>query len=201
MSALELLNRQWFMAINAPADTPLWLIHCAGALAEDVIFFLVPVLLAALWLWGGVTQRSMALKAVLVVFVALGINQLIALGWPHPRPDAAGLGKTWIAHANDASFPSDHMTVLAGLGLTLLLDGGRRFGGLTLLAAALVGWARIYLGVHFPLDMLGAVAVVALCWLALTPLWWLAGRALTRRIETLYRTVFAWPILRGWVHR
>lgn len=200
MSPLELLNRQLFLALNAPANTPLWLIHGASVLAEDVIL-LVPVLLAALWLWGGLAQRSVALKAVLVVMLALGINQLIALGWPHPRPDAAGLGKTWIAHAFDSSFPSDHMTVLSGLGLTFMLDGLRRWGWPTLLAAALVAWARVYLGVHFPLDMLGAVAVVALCWLALTPLWWLLGRPLTSGVETLYRALFAWPILRGWVQR
>jgi undecaprenyl-diphosphatase len=40
------------------------------------------------------------------------INQVIILLWQHPRPFVIGLGHTYLAHAADSSFPSDHLTLL-----------------------------------------------------------------------------------------
>ena len=59
--------------------------------------------------------------------------------------------------------PSDHVTVFWSLALATL--GTRRFAawGFTLLIAGLlVGWSRIYLGVHFPYDVAAALPVAAL---------------------------------------
>lgn len=62
-----------------------------------------------------------------------------------------------------------------------------------------VGYARVYLGIHSPLDMLGALAVAAvsnsLVWL----LWQRHGGTLTAQAETLYRRVLAPAISRGWL--
>ncbi|MEX8493621.1 phosphatase PAP2 family protein [Sphaerotilus sp.] len=60
-------------------------------------------------------------------------------------------------HAPDASFPSDHGTVFSAVSLCLLLAGEWVWGLAVLMVGMGVAWARVYLGVHFPLDMLGAV--------------------------------------------
>jgi undecaprenyl-diphosphatase len=54
------------------------------------------------------------------------------------------------------------MTVFAGIGITLLLGGEMTLGVLTLVLGFSVAWSRIYVGRHFPLDILGAVAVACL---------------------------------------
>ena len=77
----------------------------------------------ALWLWGEPRHTALELKSCLVALVALGLNQLISLAWPQPRPFPVGLGHAWLAHSTEPSFPSDHMTVLSAVGLTLLLTG------------------------------------------------------------------------------
>jgi undecaprenyl-diphosphatase len=94
----------------------------------------------------------------LVALLGVAANQAIGALWPHPRPFMIGLGHAWMPHAADSSFPSDHMTVFAGVGLTLLFDGAVGWAILALLVGASVAWARVFLGVHFPPDMAGAVA-------------------------------------------
>jgi len=198
MNALEALNRALFLSINATPSAPAWLIDVARFIADDVIY-LVPLFLAALWLSGGERRRAAAVRVCCAVLLALGINQLIGLGWMHPRPFMIGLGHTFIEHAPESSFPSDHVTVLASGALTLLLAGERRYGLSMLLAGLAVAWARVFVGVHFPLDMAGAVAVACIAYALVAPLWKMSGAALTRGLIAVYRKLLAWPIGRGWL--
>ncbi|HHT8903430.1 phosphatase PAP2 family protein [Burkholderia cenocepacia] len=200
MNTLEAFNQALFLMINATPATPPWLIRLATVVADDLIY-LIPMLLTSVWLSGSEMQRNLAVRACVVAMVALGANQLICLAWQHPRPFMIGLGHTFIAHAPDSSFPSDHATVFAGIALTLLAGGARMLGGLTLLAGVAVAWARIFLGVHFPLDMLGAAAVACATYVLIVPLWHRAGDAVTRVIVLTYRKLLARPIASGWLRR
>ncbi|MEO7939130.1 MAG: undecaprenyl-diphosphatase, partial [Burkholderiaceae bacterium] len=158
MDSLESFNRSLFLVINGHEGTPTWLVSTA-VVVGDFLIYLVPVILTWMWLTGGVLQRNLALKTFAVVMLAVGVNQLIALVWQHPRPFMLGLGHAWIEHLPDSSFPSDHVTVLSGMGLTLLFGGAIGLAGFLLACTIVVAWARVFLGVHFPLDMLGAVCV------------------------------------------
>ena len=200
MNTLEAFNQVLFLLINGTPATPAWLVGIAIPVADYVIY-LIPLLLAAIWLWGNEAQRSLAIRACLVAMLGVGANQLIGLVWQHPRPFMIGLGHTFLPHAPDSSFPSDHATVFAGIALTLLLGGARWRGGLTLLAGVMVAWARVFLGVHFPLDMLGAVVVAGVAYFLLAPLWDLGGAAVTRWAIALYRKLLARPIDLGWLRR
>lgn len=200
MHQLEQLNRLWFLHLNGAADTPAGVVAVATAIGEDVIY-LIPLLLLGQWLWGTRENRALALQAFLVTFLALGLNQLIGLLWTHPRPLALGLGHTWLLHPADSSFPSDHMTVFASIGLTLLFGSSVRLGAAVLGAGVAVAWARVFLGLHFPLDMAGGVAVAGVAYALVAPLWRTAGETLVNRAEQLYRTVLARPIAAGWTRR
>ncbi|MEO7159860.1 MAG: phosphatase PAP2 family protein [Polaromonas sp.] len=200
MNKMEAFNRSLFLWINAGVNTPSWAIDTAIVLADGLIY-LIPVLLLVLWLWGDGARRNQAIKACLVTLLALGANQVIGLVWQHPRPFMIGLGHAWIPHAADSSFPSDHMTVFAAIGLTLLLGGAFRLAAAILATGFAVAWARIFLGVHFPLDMAGAVAVTGIAYAVVSPLWRMAGDTLTNLAGKLYRTVFAHPIAYGWIRR
>ena len=90
----------------------------------------------SLWCCGKGLQRNLAVKACLVALIALGLNQINIVLWPHPRPFMAGVGHSFMAHAPDASFPSDHATVFAAIGLTLV-SGSLR---------SVIGWSVLALG-------------------------------------------------------
>ena len=194
---LETLNRALFLMINAGPDTPRALLTLAEVVADDLIF-LIPVMLLALWLWGSSRHRQMALLACSSALVALFLNQLIGLVWFHPRPFMVPLGHTWINHPADSSFPSDHTTVFASIGMGLFLLKPRWYSLLTILVGILVAWSRIFLSVHFPLDMLGAAITALAGFLICLPLRGGFGVWLTTRFEFMYRTVFATIISRGW---
>ncbi|NMM13877.1 MAG: phosphatase PAP2 family protein [Rhodoferax sp.] len=197
MNHLEALNQAFFLSINASLASPAWEISLAAVMA-DYLIYLIPVALVGLWCWRDETQRNLALKACLVAFVALGVNQIIIQVWPHPRPFMIGLGHMFIPHAPDSSFPSDHATIFFAVGLTLILGYLRSVTGWAILVlGALVAWARIFLGVHFPLDMLGALGVVCVVWMGITMGWARIGTMVTRQMERFYRVIFARPIALG----
>ena len=201
MYKLEQLNQILFLRLNARPHAEGVLPKFAALVADDLIYA-IPLMLLVMWLWGGGHERSIALKALAVTLIALGVNQLLAILWPHPRPFMMGLGHTFIAHASDSSFPSDDSTVFAGIGLTFVLSGCRvAVGWGVLLLGLAVAWARIYLGVHFPLDMVGAVAVALSVYLAITPLWHRFGAGLSFWVSGIYRTLLARPIAMGWIRR
>ncbi len=199
MNSLESLNQSLFLSINADPATPVWQIHAAMLVANRLIL-LVPAVLAALWLWGGRPQRDMALKAVASIAVALFASYLCGALWPHARPFAIGLGHAFFPHKATSSFPSNHTIIIATLACALIHD--RRWaawGWLTLAAAVLVGASRVYLGVHFPLDIAGGLLLAPVAAGLTTMAWRRCGEPLTGLTQGLYRKVLALPIARGWI--
>ncbi len=92
------------------------------------------------------------------MFAGQGINLLLGLVWFDPRPFMAGIGHTWLDHVTDNGFPSDHATLAWSLGLGLALTGASsRWGTVACLVGLAAGWARVYLGVHFPVDVLASI--------------------------------------------
>ncbi|MDE2423955.1 MAG: undecaprenyl-diphosphatase [Ferrovum sp. 37-45-19] len=200
MNELEAFNRTLFLQINGSDGTPAWLIQVAIGIA-DYLIYLIPLLVLGLWLWGDHARRSMAIKACLVAMLGVAANQAIGAIWQHPRPFMIGLGHAWIPHVADSSFPSDHMTVFSSVALTLLFDGSAGWGTIALLSGLGVAWARVFLGVHFPLDMVGSVAVASAAYAITSPAWHMVANTLTRVAEKLYRTILARPIAAGWLRR
>ena len=196
---MEHLNYTLFLALAAPAHPSLLMLSLAKFFGEYAIF-VVPLLLATGWLRGNARSRKVWLEASVSMLAGLLINQVIALLWPHPRPFMLGLGHNLISHAANASFPSDHLTGLWAFAFSLAVHRSQRMTAMVLVFLGLpMAWARIYLGVHFPLDMLGAAWVAGFsAWLAfrgrrlyMTPLY--------RLSIALHRALFGPLIQRGWV--
>ncbi|MEH6436846.1 phosphatase PAP2 family protein [Massilia sp. DD77] len=199
---LEHLNLILFSALNAHAGLTGW--QLLGAVfAARWLIFLMPLALLMLWAGGAGARREVALRACLAALCALALNGLIGHLWYSPRPFVADVGHTFLFHDPDSSFPSDHATSIFSVALVLAFSGvrpARRLGLALLPLALLVAWSRVYLGVHWPKDMMGALLVSGtMALLAYTP----AARAACARVlpglETLYRRVLALPIGRGWL--
>jgi len=190
MESIEALNRALFLKIGAAPTAAKWLIDGAIFVANDVIY-VIPILLIVMWLWGDKALRNLALKACLVAMIGVGMNQVIGLAWQHPRPFVIGLSRAWLAHAADSSFPSDHMTVFASVGIALLFGRAVLLGVFTLAVGLCVAWSRVYLGLHFPLDMAGAVGVACITYAGVTPLWRRIGSAATQLAVRLYAKIIA----------
>lgn len=161
------INQSLFLWLNASAHPPPALLWIARVLADEVVWLLPPIFVL-IWLRAGTTWRRALLDATLTAALALGVGALIGAMWPEPRPFALGLGHRYIEHAADASFPSDHLTLIWAIAAAWFLAPALRTASRILFAAGVaVAWARIYVGVHFPLDMLGALTVAWLAALAI----------------------------------
>lgn len=128
------------------------------------------VLLALLYAWWVDPAGGRRLAAVLgISFLAnLALKELFALPRPYDvEPAAASEGAR--ATATGYGFPSGHTQASAVFWFFLARLHRRRW--LTALAAVmvgLVGVSRLYLGVHFPLDVLGGLAAgLVLVWVAI----------------------------------
>jgi len=185
---LEDLNISLFSAINGPADPGSAMLLLAKGLAEWVIYLMALWMLIA-WIRGARALRVALLDAGFAVVLGLVTNRVIVALWYHPRPFELGLGHQLLPHAVDASFPSDHGTFVFALALSLLIhQASRGWGWLALVLAVGVAWSRVYLGVHFPMDMAGSFLVSAVAVAAIRTV----SCSLERRIYPAFFALYGW---------
>ncbi|MGN6245298.1 MAG: phosphatase PAP2 family protein [Motilibacteraceae bacterium] len=90
--------------------------------------------------------------------VAFGLLRLAGCVHTDRRPFMTEHVHQLVAHQPGTSFPSDHTTAATAVALGLLaFTTFRRTGTLLLLAAVLIGFARIFAGIHWPLDIIGGL--------------------------------------------
>jgi membrane-associated phospholipid phosphatase len=101
------------------------------------------------------------------VFEAI-IEQIVGRG----RPEVLTHDVILRAHQGGAGFPSGHVSVLATLCLTMWTYVSWPWRVLLVLFVGAEAWARLYLGVHSPLDIIGAIGVafIVVSFLHLLPL-------------------------------
>ena len=152
---MESLNHQLFLALNAGDTASSFGIWAARVLAEWPIGLAAVLALVALLVQ---KQRGvLAGRLLLTVVLAMGTAYCIRKFHYNPRPFVIGLGRMLIDHAPTSSFPSFHATFVFSLALPLLFQQGTRlFSLIILLLGLMTAWARIFAGVHYPLDMTGA---------------------------------------------
>ncbi len=108
---------------------------------------------------GSLPRVAGSLWAALGMGIALAFAQLIAHAVDEPRPfEALPNVLLLIPHGADAGFPSDH-SVMAGAIAAGLFLVWRALGWVTSLFALLLAFARVYVGVHYPQDVLAGLAL------------------------------------------
>jgi undecaprenyl-diphosphatase len=173
------LDRAIMLALRVPGDLsdplgPGWFEEAARditGLGGNTVLTIV-TLASAVYLW--LTGKR---RAALLLLAAVGGGTLLSsglkAGFERPRPDLVPHG----THVYSASFPSGHAMLSAvtylTLGALLARTEGRRavkgfLLGLAVTLTLLIGASRVYLGVHWPSDVLagwcGGAAWAALCW-------------------------------------
>ena len=100
-------------------------------------------------------------------------SKRLARRWCAQRPFMLGLSPNHLRHSTRGGFPSTHATVMgAVLGfMALNLPAGDPALAGMALTVVTTGWARVYAGAHFPLDVLGGLVFGGLSGLTLAAVW------------------------------
>jgi len=131
-------------------------------------------LLIGLLCWTG---RRRGREATLVVIVAVALadqlsSNLLKDLFDRVRPCFAleDVRLLWPRQSHSPSFPSGHAANSAAAATVLWRVGGV-WRWSALVAAVLIAYSRIYIGVHYPLDAVGGLVVGGACGLAANFLW------------------------------
>ncbi|MEV5674651.1 MULTISPECIES: phosphatase PAP2 family protein [unclassified Streptomyces] len=137
------------------------------------------MVLVALWCWWSMRRRGTAEDSVAAVAgiiwapLAAGIALLINIpirGFverPRPFNDHDGLD-VLVKGKTDFSFVSDHATMAMAIAVGLFV-ANRKFGFVALGLALVEGFCRVYMGVHYPTDVIGGMALGTAVALLLAP--------------------------------
>ena len=196
--SLSEFNLTLFSLINASPDASNSIIHFAIFIANDLLYCMI-VVFAWFWLRGNYEIKKQILKAFIFTSIALLISQCISHIFYHPRPFVMEIGRTLIEHAPNGSFPSDHMLIFSSIAFSYFFSAQRKLGILMLMMAWLVAWSRIYVGVHFPLDMLGAFMIACALNLFGLTVWNHYKEKLMQWVLTIHFYLFKPLIQRGYI--
>ncbi len=148
-----------FMAINRFAGTNPHLDGLAKIAASYMPLVFLGWLLF-LWFSRGKRNREIVLYSMVAVVLGLLLNFVITKVYYHPRPFMIPVGKLLIPHGPETSFPSDHTTFMLSIAIILLyFKESRIAGGVLFLLGLAGGFARVFCGLHFPLDIVGSFGV------------------------------------------
>jgi membrane-associated phospholipid phosphatase len=155
------LDLRIFHAINDFArDTP-WLQPLLAAYANDGVLLFIALLLTGWWLARKSTDPTAMVAAMWTPFgvlAALLVYDPIAVSVNETRPCNA-LRDIVVLHCNtDGGFPSIHAVIAAAVTAGLWLVD-RRLGIAAALAAVLMAFARVYVGAHYPRDVLAGLVL------------------------------------------
>lgn len=187
MSNLLDLSTTLFLRVNDFARATPWLHAPAVAYAKYGLVVFAALVLVGVWQrrGSGDCELAAAVWAGLGTLLAVAVNQPVASLVAERRPYAAHPGVlVLVDRSTDWSFPSDH-SVMAGAVAVGLLLVSRRLGSVAAVAALLMAAVRVYVGAHYPDDVVAGLAlgatVAGVGWLVVArPLTWLVhrGRAL-----------------------
>ncbi|MET7895042.1 phosphatase PAP2 family protein [Streptomyces mirabilis] len=153
---------------------------------------LLAMVLLVLWCWWTVRRRgdeNAAPSVAALVWAPLAAGVAVLVNVPirgfveRPRPfvDHQGLD-VLVSGKTDFSFVSDHATLTMAIGVGLFV-ANRKFGLAGIGIALFEGFCRVYMGVHYPTDVIGGFALGTAVALLLSPLAMALLTPVTKAVE------------------
>ena len=196
--SLDQLNLYLFHILNVPDQASIWMINYASLIAHDLVYLFL-LIFAIAWFRGSYEVKTGIIKAFIFTAITLLMSEVLSAVLNTPRPFVMDVGRTLIEHAPTGSFPSNHMSIFSGIAFAYYFSPQRDLGRILIWTAWLVAWSRVYVGVHFPIDMLGAFLMAITVNLAGLPLWWKYENQIMNFILGIHYWLLSPLIRMGWI--
>lgn len=171
-------------------DSPRWFDRVMEYVGEYGLLLAMVLLVVGCW-WSvrrrGGTEAAATVAALVWAPLAAGLAVLVNVPIrefvkrPRPFLDHQGL-EVLVTGKTDYSFVSDHAAITMAMGVALFV-ANRWFGLVGMGLALLEGFCRVYLGVHYPTDVVGGFALGTAVALLLSPLAMALLTPLLRTVE------------------
>ncbi|MCL4365767.1 phosphatase PAP2 family protein [Patescibacteria group bacterium] len=135
----------------------IWVLDQLMIFASTTLIYLVFLVVFLLALKGGIREKKAFLLIILGIPVAILLIKIIHLFINEPRPFVAFHLLPIVGEKIDASFPSRHATIISVIAFAYTYFKSK-WALLFLLVMVWIGISRIFIGVHYPLDVLGGFA-------------------------------------------
>ncbi|MDP3974147.1 MAG: phosphatase PAP2 family protein [Candidatus Daviesbacteria bacterium] len=124
----------------------------------EAIIFLSYILIFILAIYGRVKERKALVLALISFPILIIIIKIIHLFIYNPRPFIEYDIVPLINHYADASFPSRHTTIMSSFAFSYILTKSK-WASLFIVMTIWVGLGRVFIGIHYPADIIGGVLV------------------------------------------
>lgn len=122
------------------------------------IIYLTFLLMFILIFKGGGKERRVFILAIICLPIIVILIKAIHLFFFEPRPFVTYHFLPLIPYEQDASFPSRHISLMSAIAFAYWYFKSQ-WTPIFLLLLAWVAVSRVYVGVHFPIDILGGILV------------------------------------------
>lgn len=149
------INTKLFLLINASDQASKSFIYFAIFCANYLMFF--PIIMLASYWFLKPDYRQSIVKIIVSLVLALLISFVIRHLFYSPRPFALDVGTHYLYHETNSSLPSQHAVFVWTLFFSIFFNAKQQVKKLyycCFVVALLVCWSRIYLGIHWPLDII-----------------------------------------------
>lgn len=127
--------------------------------AEDALA--ISLILALVWFFAR-TKKNLRVRIALFGLFSLCLSFVLSLIaaklYNDPRPFAVGHFTPLITHSFDNGFPSDH-TLPSATVAAIVWKYDKKAGTILLILAIIIGVARVLVGVHHVIDIIGSVVI------------------------------------------
>ena len=156
------MDQNLYLTINRFAARTAWAHPFATAYAKYGVVMFAGILVAAWWRsrrTGDLHQLAGALWSASAAGIALGIGQVIGSLIDRHRPYETLHGvHVLVSRTTDFSIPSDHATAVGAIAIGFWISD-RPLGRITVILAALMAFTRVYVGAHYPSDVVAGLAL------------------------------------------